>query len=646
MSSQNMHSISESSCFYQGAIDLFFTRNFGKSLSFKVLDTEADNNNEHNFDKYKQLFSVLINRKIGARVSTDGAKFTQIDIDDLKIKPIKLVNDVNDEGRCGLFRMDPQTALCTENGCNQYFTFHEGRKCGHSEKDRWEQFTFLAFCDTCGQLAPIHAMTNIHSNCEKCGAIKSMNRLIWPKGKEDIGSYKVACSKCNNTKSVTFFNCHHENGLYSGKPKSRFRAVPATANSVTHPYAISIPDIPASEGLNHEGMPSAQEKLLTEAFIFFYNYDFDEAKLHLPEFRLKLISDSDFWSKRKIERIAEDVIEDITSNPLINDIEQSMDIVSKYFNKIIGKILIDAKIAIQNCDENDKNSIDQINQRYGINNIREALESVDAISFDAQDQQGFNLIHTKNKKIKPSDFQDYEEYLTKLGLEGIYYYPDLTIVQALLGIIYGSTRKPVLLYKHIESGMPDNKKPTVFVRNYSTEGVLFRLKTENVIQWLHDNKEAIQSDIEILPIKNNDPETHLRDLLRDEKCKSTVYKLLHTYSHMLIQESSVDTGLDTRSISEIIFPKNASIFLYSTNSINIGGLEYIYEYNLKNWFQRVKEIAEDCPQDPACMIDENGACNSCCYLPEFVCCNFNNDLDRSTLVGNSDRFKRGYLEET
>jgi hypothetical protein len=113
---------------------------------------------------------------------------------------------------------------------------------------------------------------------------------------------------------------------------------------------------------------------------------------------------------------------------------------------------------------------------------------------------------------------------------------------------------------------------------------------------------------------------------------------------MLIQESSVDTGLDIRSISEIIFPKNASIFLYSTNSINIGGLEYIYEYNLKNWFQRVKEIAEDCPQDPACMIDENGACNSCCYLPEFVCCNFNNDLDRSTLVGNSDRFKRGYLE--
>ncbi|WP_440952213.1 hypothetical protein [Methanococcoides sp. FTZ1] len=645
MSSETIHSVNESSCFYQGAVKLFFTRRFGKSLSFQIIDNDPDPKNEYNFEKYRKLFSTLINRKIALRVSLDGAQFHQIGIDDLKIKPIKLIDNVKDEGRCGIFLINPQTALCTQDGCNQYFNLKEGRKCGHSDKDDWQQFTFLAFCDVCGKIAPLHAMTNINVDCDKCGAKKSMNKLIWPKGKEDIGSYKVMCNKCGHKKSLHFVKCHHENGLYSGKPQSSFRAVPATANSVTHPYVISIPDIPASEGLNQIGMPSAQGSLLTEAFINFYGYEFDQSKLYLPEFRQKLISDNEFWSIKKVDRTAEDVIENITLNPLESDINENMDLVSKYFTNIIEKILIDAKIAVQTCAVNNTTTSEQINLRYGIDKIRDALKSVENIPFDEQDLQGFNLINAKNKRMKPQDFPNYEDILSSFGLEGIYYYPDLTIVQATLGVIYGSTRKPVLLYMPIESGMPNNKKPTVFVRNYSTEGILFKLNHEKVIEWLDSNKELIKPEVDIFPIKNNAPLDHLRDLINlDEACKNAVYKLLHTYSHMLIQQSSVDTGLDARSISEIIYPKTASIFLYSTNSINIGGLEFVYEYNLKNWFHRVNEIAEDCPQDPACMIDEGGACNSCCYLPEFVCCNFNSDLDRSTLVGNSDRFKWGYLK--
>ena len=112
---------------------------------------------------------------------------------------------------------------------------------------------------------------------------------------------------------------------------------------------------------------------------------------------------------------------------------------------------------------------------------------------------------------------------------------------------------------------------------------------------------------------------------------------------MLMQQSTTDTGLDIQSISEKIFPNIGSVFIYSTNSINIGGLEYTYDYHLEDWFSRVKELANDCPQDPACMIDEGGACNACSYVPEFVCCNFNQDIDRSTLVGGSDRFMKGYL---
>ncbi len=137
---------------------------------------------------------------------------------------------------------------------------------------------------------------------------------------------------------------------------------------------------------------------------------------------------------------------------------------------------------------------------------------------------------------------------------------------------------------------------------------------------------------------------HYRDVIKnDANCNKAVNTLLHTYSHMLIQQSTIDTGLDIQSISEKIFPNIGSIFIYSTNSINIGGLEYTYDYHLEDWFSRVKELATDCPQDPGCMIDEGGACNACSYIPEFVCFNFNQDVDRSTLVGGSDRFVKGYL---
>jgi hypothetical protein len=183
---------------------------------------------------------------------------------------------------------------------------------------------------------------------------------------------------------------------------------------------------------------------------------------------------------------------------------------------------------------------------------------------------------------------------------------------------------------------------------------LLQLDFEKIIQWLHENRRQIGININVLLSidKENvllsidkDAHTHFRSLiLKDENCKRAVNTLLHTYSHMLIQQSTIDTGLDIQSLSEIICPYTGSVFIYSTNSINIGGLEFTYDYHLMDWFSRVRELAQDCPQDPACMIDEGGACNSCSYVPEFVCYNFNQDIDRSTLVGNSDRFIKGYLQ--
>jgi len=78
------------------------------------------------------------------------------------------VDNEKDDGLSGLFRLSPQAAICKKDKCNQYFLVDEGRKCGHSDADEWEQITFLAFCDDCGRYVPMHFMTNINHDCKQC----------------------------------------------------------------------------------------------------------------------------------------------------------------------------------------------------------------------------------------------------------------------------------------------------------------------------------------------------------------------------------------------------------------------------------------------------------------------------------------------
>lgn len=93
-------------------------------------------------------------------------------------------------------------------------------------------------------------------------------------------------------------------------------------------------------------------------------------------------------------------------------------------------------------------------------------------------------------------------------------------------------------------------------------------------------------------------------------------------------------------MGEKIFPKSAAIFIYSTSSINIGGLQFIFEHEIINWFENIRFDIKECTLDPRC-LDERGACFSCMYIPEFVCYNFNQLLDRDVFLGKH-RYKKGF----
>lgn len=524
--------------------------------------------------------------------------------------------------------------------------------CGHRDSDPYEQITFLAFCDVCGRLLDLKYMTNILKDCQNpnCKEKNGLTILTSTK-KDDLASYRLRCKKCKKEVRLRFLDCDHKvrktGEILSTLPSKRFRGVPARAGTILHPEVKTIPDIPQSYELDTNGKRTMQARNLSESFRDFFSGELAESLLYLPEFRQAMLNDNRFWELSKIKDICEDS-SDFSNDPSY-DISNKNNWTPEQFLYVIRITLIQARSMISQKMDKGK-----VIGRYGIEYIAHALNQVKGINFNEDDLEGYILMSFANngeagklvprKKNSPSSrFLDSKLY-ERFGLTCASHFSNLNMIQALLGVIEGSTRSTPVLFRPIMTGKEGNAKPTVFIRNFLTEGVLFQLDYERILNWVKSNSETIQSNEKYLN-SNGLPDVRYRNLMvNDERSRAAVEKLLHTYSHMLIQQSTVDTGLDIQSLAEIIYPLTASVFIYSTNSINIGGLEFTYDYHLEDWLGRIYELASDCPQDPACMLDEGGACNACSFIPEFVCERFNQDLDRSTLVGGSPRFIKGYFK--
>jgi hypothetical protein len=637
------HRVPENSAFFQGHLKQFFSKD---KFSFEIVANyeDRDKSAQINVAKYKPIFLRLINNFVSKR-QKEGYSVDLVSADNLIIHGIKFVDNEKDDGLSGLFRLSPQAAICKKDKCNQYFLVDEGRKCGHTDDDEWEQITFLAFCDDCGRYVPMHLMTNINHDCKKCAQKNSLKKLKWAK-KDDLGSYSVECIHCHATERLYFYECDHTihktNQVLSSKPKKRFKGVPSRAQTIIHPYVVSIPDIPQEYEIDSSGRRNRDGMFLSEAFRELFSPDLEESLLYLSEFHEAIKQDASFWELRRIE----DLCEELNLNILNKSGWGSNEV-----QRLIRSIIKDVKLKVS-----EGGNPDLLKSRYGIEKISNALNQVKDIGIDENDLQGLFLLTSvssiesgklvpKKRKIPNFPPENYTDWLHGLGLKQVLHIANFNMIQALIGTITGSTRRDPLLFDPIVTGERNNKKPTVFVRDFLTEGLVFQLDFNRLLYWLDRNKMTIDPTMKILPFEG-DPENHFRSLIsHNEKCKLAVTVLLHTYSHMLIQQSTIDTGLEIQSLAERIYPKTASFFIYSTSGLNIGGLEFTYDYHLEDWFRRMYEIASDCPQDPACMIDEGGACNACSYVPEFVCERFNQDLDRSTLVGGP-RFDIGYLNKT
>jgi Zn ribbon nucleic-acid-binding protein len=642
------HSVPESSAFFQGHIDQYFSKS---KMSYQVILNFEDRIQTDNFNvpKFRPIFCRIINKFIALR-ARDGWEQHQILSDQLKLQAVKFVDNIKEEFS-GYYRIEPRTAICRKKlpnnqYCNHYFELGEPRGCGHNSTEPFKQITFIAYCDECGRTAPLHWMTNLRNNCPTCHAERSLNILLWDKS-DSISTYKVKCTQCGHEAKLYFISCDHyirnSQKTLSIKPRRRFKGVAIRASTIIHPLVYSIPDIPNGEEIDNSGRRNTQGRNFSEAFHALFPEFEGENHLFLPEFRANVINTEEFWVLSRI----------ITSCDDLNlDVQIKTQWSQTQFMNLMKTVIKTANHLIDAGGDSDT-----VIARYGIDLIERALTNTNDIDFDENDLQGIYLgmhpssgqnadspLLPKKQLIPNLKPNDYPQFLKRFGLKEIMHIANFNMVQAVLGTIKGSTRREPLLFDPVFTGVGDSRRPTVFVREFLTEGILFHLDYGKILEWAEANKMYIDESLQT-NLNDNNEETRYRSLITyNNEFKDAVYTLLHTYSHMLIQQSTINTGLDIQSLAEIVYPKSASFFIYSTSSINIGGLEDTYHYHLEDWLHRTVDLALDCPQDPACMIHEGGSCNACSYLPEFVCENFNQNLDRSALIGGP-RYTRGYLSQ-
>ena len=136
------------------------------------------------------------------------------------------------------------------------------------------------------------------------------------------------------------------------------------------------------------------------------------------------------------------------------------------------------------------------------------------------------------------------------------------------------------------------------------------------------------------------------------------YVLLHSLSHTLIRQFSLECGYSTASIRERIYSRPqssehapmAGLLLYTAwpdSEGTLGGLVSLGDPKaLGRHLDQVLETMRLCASDPLCaehhphlsnLTLHAAACHACLFLPETSCERGNKYLDRSVLVSTVDR---------
>lgn len=226
-------------------------------------------------------------------------------------------------------------------------------------------------------------------------------------------------------------------------------------------------------------------------------------------------------------------------------------------------------------------------------------------------------------------------------------------------------------------GMPDSAIQQLFlntpdqemtwlpaVKNYG-EGIYIELSEGAIADWLEKNSTWLQNryktdfvhrmSIEPLlipPSANIDWQWAAR------------YQLVHTLSHILINQLVFECGYSSAALKERLFISSdvqapmSGMLIYTASGDSEGSLGGLVRLGRPELFEsmvrKALSRASWCSADPVCSENLGGAgsrlvnmaaCHACTLLPETACETINNGLDRAAVVGVPENQSVGYLSE-
>jgi hypothetical protein len=195
------------------------------------------------------------------------------------------------------------------------------------------------------------------------------------------------------------------------------------------------------------------------------------------------------------------------------------------------------------------------------------------------------------------------------------------------------------------------------------EGIYVELREEAIGNWQRDNTEWLTSRLGTDFVRRlEDSCWALRPMNPADRNWASRFLLVHSLSHLLINQLVFECGYSTASLRERLFVSTDSVapmagfLLYTAagdSEGTLGGLVRLGQpARLGPVFRRALDRASWCSADPVCSENLGGrgsrlanlaACHACTLLPETSCETINQGLDRGMVVGTPELRPKGFL---
>lgn len=278
-------------------------------------------------------------------------------------------------------------------------------------------------------------------------------------------------------------------------------------------------------------------------------------------------------------------------------------------------------------------------------------QEFDLLSQDVED--GYSKT---NLMVRRTDIESYEspmsEWFSQVSLVH-----KLRETRAFVGFsrIYPASTMTPEEERSLLSRVPKEWLPAVVVRG---EGIFLQFREDRIKQWLQSCGDDL--DARTRTLNNAWAQLLTRRQHMRNRQPTARFLLLHTFSHLLINQLVFECGYGTASLRERIYCADgdhpmAAILVYTADGDSEGSMGGLVRMGrpgrLEPAVRKALDKATWCSSDPVCIESASqgpdgcnlAACHSCALVPETACEEQNRLLDRGVVIGTLQSPKSGFF---